>query len=274
MCLLTCCTKKGKPTESPHGHLKHRIQQAFLLRGSYDFLTVEAYQLWLEQVVHQHNRRNAKAIDIEKLVLQPLPTYKTASYTILPVRVSSSSTIQVRASLYSVPARLIGATLQIHLYDDRLSCYLGGVQVAELSRVYGNRKKKRAKNIDYRHVIDSLVKKPMAFFHSQIRDALLPNAQYQEIWQVVKSRLPSREASRLMVGILYIAAKINCETALGDQVTELLQAGELPLLCELNQFWGVKEAPHYSPAIVVTQHTLESYNQLIPVRGEAGHAIH
>jgi len=25
---------------------------------------------------------------------------------------------------------------------------------------------------------------------------------------------------------------------------------------------------------VVTQHTLESYNQLIPVRGEAGHAIH
>lgn len=112
--------------ESPHGHLKRRIKQAFLLRGSCDFDSVEAYQSWIEKIVSQHNRRNAKAVDIEKLALQPLPTYKTADYTVLPVKVSSSSTMRVKASLYTVPSRLKGTSLQVHLYHDCLSCYLGG----------------------------------------------------------------------------------------------------------------------------------------------------
>lgn len=259
--------------ESPHGHLKRRIKQAFLLRSSYDFDSVDAYQCWIEQVAHQHNRRNAKAIDIEKLALQPLPTYKTADYTVLPVRVSSSSTIQVRTSLYTVPSRLVGSNLQVNLYHDRLCCYLGGTLVAKLHRVYGQGKKRRASNIDYRHVIDSLAKKPMAFFSSQIRDQLLPNAQYRQIWKTISSLLPARDASRLMVGLLHLAATDNCETALGEQVAEILLAGTIPSLTELKQFWGITSIKKY-PVVDVAQHTLESYNQLIPTAWEVCHAVY
>lgn len=259
--------------ESPHGHLKRRIKQAFLLRGSYDFDSVEAYQCWIEQIVSQHNRRNAKSADIEKAALQPLPSYKTADYTVLPVKVSSSSTIRVRASLYTVPSRLVGASLQVHLYHDSLSCYLSGTLVAKLCRVYPQSKGHRSRNIDYRHVIDSLVKKPMAFFSSQLRDDLLPNAQYRQIWQTLASRMSSRDASRLIVGILYLAATANCEAALGEAVAAELLSGNIPVLSELKQRWGIASTQQ-CPTVDVIQHTLESYNSLIPNGWEVHHAIH
>ncbi|HDO7821928.1 TPA: IS21 family transposase [Legionella pneumophila] len=259
--------------ESPHGHLKRRIKQAFLLRGSYDFDSVEAYQCWIEQVVSQHNRRNAKTVDIEKLALQPLPTYKTADYTVLPAKVSSSSTMRVRGALYTVPSRLKGASLLVHLYHDSLSCYLGGALVAKLHRVYSPAKNQRARNIDYRHVIDSLVKKPMAFFNSQLRDDILPNAQYRQIWQTLASRMTPHDASRLIVGILHLAASADCETALGEVVTKELFAGKIPILSELKTRFGIAE-DQTCPTVDVIQHTLESYNSLIPMGWEVYHAVH
>jgi len=168
---------------------------------------------------------------------------------------------------------LVGATLQVHLYHDSLWCYLGGSLVAKLYRVYGEGKKRRARNIDYHHVIDSLIKKPMAFDKSQLRDALLPNAQYRQIWQTLISRLPSREASKLIVGLLHIAATADCEAALGEQVTEVLLAGNIPSLKELQRNWAIARAP-VCLAVDVNQHTLESYNQLIPTGWKVHHAIH
>ncbi|WP_411872247.1 hypothetical protein [Vulcanococcus limneticus] len=42
--------------ESPHGHLKRRIEQALLLRGSSDFETLAAYQAFLVEVAAGYNR--------------------------------------------------------------------------------------------------------------------------------------------------------------------------------------------------------------------------
>ena len=93
--------------ESPHGHLKRRIKQAFILRGSYDFNSVDAYQSWIEQITNQHNRRNAKTIDIERLALQPLPTYKTADYTLnlllIDTNMAAFSSLRINLSETGIP---------------------------------------------------------------------------------------------------------------------------------------------------------------------------
>lgn len=248
--------------ESAHGHLKRRIKQAFLLRGSYDFESIESYQSWLSEVVKSHNRRNAKKIDLEKMSLQPLPVNKMADYTILPVKVSRSSTIQVRTSLYSVPSRLIGSNLQVHLYQDRLECYLSGQKVAELVRVYGIGKLRRARNIDYRHVIDSLVKKPMAFFHSQLRNELLPNEDYRQIWRYLSTTLSSRDASKIMVGLLNVAAKYSCEHSLSEMVLNAIEQGEEINLEKIKRHF-IPETTHPVPKTNTIQHRLDIYNQLI-----------
>jgi len=67
--------------ESPHGHVKRRITQALMLRENNDFADIKNYQDWIDMVVSNHNRRNAKEVDFERQSLQKLPMYKTTDFT-------------------------------------------------------------------------------------------------------------------------------------------------------------------------------------------------
>jgi transposase InsO family protein len=104
--------------ESPHGHVKKRITQALLLRGDNNFESVESYQKWIDSVVVTHNRRNAKEVEFEKEHLTKLPRYKTTDFVELVVRVSTSSTVEIRNVTYSVPSRMIGESLRAHIYQN------------------------------------------------------------------------------------------------------------------------------------------------------------
>lgn len=246
--------------ESPHGHLKRRIRQALILRGSYDFVSVEEYQEWLDSVVSQHNRRNAKASGIDKESLQKLPNYRAIDYTELLATVTSSSTIDVRRVTYTVPSRLQGETLRIRLYHDRLTCYLGAAHIIDLKRIYakGNN---REKSIDYRHVITSLSCKPQAFRYSRLRDHLLPNEKYKQIWEHVNKHFESKSACKFIVGLLYIAAKKDCEEALANEVLTEITMGKTPNLNHLQDKYQCRR--NSSPTVHVEQHLLSSYNSLI-----------
>jgi hypothetical protein len=81
-------------------------------------------------------RRNRTRIEAERPHLQPLPSTPALDYDLLTVRVSTSSTLQVRRVTYTVPARLIGERLNVHLFDDRLELYHGTTLVLTLNRVY------------------------------------------------------------------------------------------------------------------------------------------
>ncbi len=163
--------------EAAHGHLKSRLHQSLELRGSYDFDSIAQYQEFIDQVFNKHNQRHQKLIRIEKQHLQSLPAHRTIDFYEITVRVSTTSTIIVKKIMYSVPSRLIGNHLRVHIYDDRLMCYLGGEKTLELIRL----RAKSGKCVDYKHVIKSLVHKPQAFRYSILRDDLLPDATYKEI---------------------------------------------------------------------------------------------
>lgn len=254
--------------ESPHGHLKTRIKQALLIRGSNDFMHVGAYQDFISDVVVQHNRRNAKAITEERSALQALPLHQAPDYTELSVVVSSSSTIDVRRVTYSVPSRLQGETLHIHLYDNRLACYLGHVPVIELKRLYpiGST---RARLIDYRHVIHSLVKKPQAFRHSVLRNELLPSVEFHAIWHALDRTLSPKEACKVMVGLLHIASQEDCEQMLARWVLSALNEGKSVSLSQLQNRFTKSTA--VIPDVVITQHALAYYDQCIPAQQEVAH---
>jgi len=247
--------------ESPHGHLKRRILQAFLLRGSYDFTSVEDYQNWLDGVVSQHNRRNAKAVNIDKEALQVLPNHKATDYIELSARVTTSSTIEVRRVTYTVPSRLQGETLKVHLYQDRLICYLGSIHVISLKRIH-TMGTKRGRHVDYRHVIKSLIRKPQAFRYSRIRDDLLPNQAYKQIWEHVNKNMPSKSACKFIVGLLYLAAEKNCEEGLASEVLATIAAGKALILEQL-QLKFQSQTESALPSIEVRQHILADYNNLI-----------
>ncbi len=231
------------------------------MRDSHDFGSVCAYQGWLEGRVEKLNRRNRAKIEEERRHLQPLPVQKAADYTELWVRVTSSSTISVRLMVYSVPSRLIGERLRVHLYDERLVCYLGATEVLILPRIYASKGKRRARRIDYRHVIGSLVKKPLAFYRSQLREDLLPSEEYRQIWQVLNEQLEARAACKLMVGVLALAAEHDCEQALAAYLLQASAGGGLPTLIELQQRFG--RPARAIPVQCLVQHCLQSYDELL-----------
>lgn len=249
--------------ESPHGHLKNRLTQALLLRGSHDFASLSDYQAFIDEIVAKLNARRSDKFKTEQQHLQPLPKYRVADYEVLTARVSTRSTIEVRCILYTVPSRLIGRRLEIHLYHDRLVAYLERQPVVTLPRLRVTTKdKRRARAIDYRHVIEGLRQKTRAFLYCTWQDDLLPNQQYKALWQQLQAQFELDSAAVVMVEALYIAAVQNKEAAVADYLELHLVAGSLTLSGLRRHFQLLRE--QQLPAVTVQQHCLDDYDQLLP----------
>jgi len=245
--------------EAAHGHLKSRLHQMLALRGSYNFDSIAQYQQFLDKVASTHNQRHAKLITIERKQLQALPAYRTIDFEELTVRVTTTSTIVVKKIMYSVPSRLIGTLLRVHLYNDRLVCYLGGEETLELARI----REKRGRRIDYHHVISSLAQKPQAFRYSILRNDLLPDATYKEIWHYLDKLCSARQACKLMVSILKLASDSKQQGQLGIEVLGMLTVGKIPVLGGLQEKYASQIRKQSLPQVVSTQHSLADYDKLL-----------
>jgi len=258
--------------ESPHGHIKRRIAQGLLLRESSDFESIDAYRQWLDGLIRRFNRRCADALAVERPSLQELPQRRTTDFTEQVVTVTTNSTLEAKRVLYSVPARLVGERLRLHIFDDRIEGYIGSQLAITLPRVRVLDHNRRARCIDYRHIIDQLVRKPQAFRLSQLRDDILPNAAYQRIWAAVDTHLEPRTACKRIVGILALAARADCEQAMGDYLLQRIDAQQpIPTLHELERRFDLREHATTDPGGENTappQHPLDLYDELLPLSTE------
>jgi hypothetical protein len=248
--------------ESPHGHLKNRIKQAIYLRGSNDFQSLEEYRLLIEASVTKLNQQCQQKYEQEKPHLQSLPKYRIPNYEILSACVSTRSTVEVRCILYTVPSRLIGRQIELHLYHDRILGYLGTQLVVELPRLrVTDPDKRRGRCINYRHIIEGLRRKPRAFIYCTWQQDLLPTPAFRERWLELTVQFDLDTAAVLMVEALYIAATQNQEAAVADYLERELKAQTLTLKGLQQQFR--QNCPESFPQLTVTQHDLSSYDQLI-----------
>jgi hypothetical protein len=248
--------------ESPHGHLKNRIKQAIYLRGSNDFGSIEEYRLLIEAAVAKLNQQCQQKFEREKTQLLSLPKYRIPDYEILTACVSTRSTVEVRCVLYTVPSRLIGRQLELHLYHDRILGYLGTQLVVELPRIRVTQTdKRRGRCINYRHVIEGLRRKPRAFIYCTWQQELLPTPAFRERWLELTAQFDLDTAAVLIVEALYIAATQNQEAAVCDYLERKLKAQTLTLKGIQQQFR--QNSPESLPQLTVTQHDLASYDQLI-----------
>ena len=212
--------------ESSHRHLKSRLDQALMLRGSRDFDSIGDYRAFVRELLVEHNKRVAKEFAEEGAALRPLPERRTVDYAEDRVRVTTSSTISIRDVTYSVPSRLIGMLMKVHVYDDRLECYVGGDFAVKLSRL--RRTKKRRHFVDYRHVVGSLVRKPQAFRRYIYREDLFPTFAFRQTWEKLDGTLDNREACREFVKILSEAARPGGEKIVNDYLEGCLGRSEIP----------------------------------------------
>jgi len=221
--------------ESPHGHLKHAIRDALLMRGTAEFENLGVYRSFLDEIIGRKNARNRQRIDAERAVLQALPDNRTADYEQALVYVSSSGGFVLRKVFYTVPSRLIRHRPRAHLFDDRVELFVGGTHVLTLNRGRPGRNGKHGHVVDYRHVIHALRRKPMALLNLVYRDQLWPREAYRHMFDHLCERLSERAACKLMVELLSLAHERACEAQLAAVLTEDLAADRLPDLKVLRE---------------------------------------
>jgi hypothetical protein len=252
--------------EGPHRHWKHRLEQQLIQRGSRDFATEAEYRQLVSQVNDTFNSRYEVVgrLEIERLHLQPLPVERFADYEPVVARVRSTSTIEVRSVTYSVPSRLIGQQLTVHLRHDRLDLFLRSQFVETLPRLHAKKGQKALRRIDFRHVIESLRRKPRALLRAQLQNELLPGEPWRQLWRQLLAALPPDEAAKVMVEALHVAARTDDLLGVERYLRRQLRRGELSLTA-LRDHYGLRPPRGLTamPQLDIPEHTLSSYDELL-----------
>ena len=253
--------------EGPHRHWKRRLEQQLIQRGCRDFDSEAEYRQLVAQVTATLNNRPSvqEKLAIEHLHLRPLPVVRFGDYEPLVVRVRSTSTIEVRSITYSVPSRLIGQQLTVHLRHDRLELFLRSQFTLTIPRLYARQGQKGPlRRIDFRHVIESLRRKPRALLRAQLQSDLLPSEVWHQLWRQLLSALPPDEAAKVMVDALHVAAKENDLAGVERYLRRALRRGDISL-SDLRDHYGLRPPRGLAalPQLEIPEHSLSSYDELL-----------
>jgi hypothetical protein len=190
--------------ESSHGHLKAVIDQELMLRGSRDFATREDYDTFLTQLIDKRNAGRMPRFAEEQETLGELPPTRLDYRTqIRELKVHNSSTIQIKRNTYSVPSRLIGYKVNVVIDADFVDVWYDDSLVQRMPRLVGAGKHA----VNYRHVIDSLVRKPGAFEHYRYRDDMFPTSYFRMAYDWLCDHHSPQVAARHYLKILQLAAR-------------------------------------------------------------------
>ena len=216
-------SEQNGDVESANGVLKRRLEQHLLLRGSRDFKTRRDYELWVQSVVDKANRSRAEKLAEELAVMRPFTASPVPEFTEVDVGVTTWSTIRILFNTYSVPSRLIGETVRVRIWDDRLEVVYAQKLDLVIPRLLG----RQGHRIDYRHIIWSLVRKPGAFERYRYREDLFPTLVFRRAYDALTAAVPGRPADVEYLRILHYAAS-TLEKPVEEAMAALLAAGVVP----------------------------------------------
>ena len=213
------CPHENGTCESMHGHLKTRMDQHLLLRGSRDFECEREYDRFAIGALEKANGLRCERFAQEVAVMREHLGAEWPDYTETMVRVNNNSTIRLCKRVYSVPSKLIGSKLRARIHETHIVLLEGMVVLAELPFRGGD----RGSVIDFRHVINWLVRKPGAFSEYRWRDAMFPSLVWRAAYDHLCRHHDAHTADVCYLEILQLAA----DTGLGaveNAVEQLLLA--------------------------------------------------
>jgi transposase len=251
------CPNENGDVESANGHLKQRLRQHLRLRGSRDFASEAEYDRFLERVLDRANATRTDKLAEERAGRKALPPTRLAEYDEGVCRVSSASTIRVKKVGYSVPARLIGSQIKVEVSELELRLYSGRELLLTMPRHRGN----QGAVVNYRHVIDHVLRKPGAFERYRYREQLYPSATFRP----ADDRLVAEQGTRRSVLESLRLRKLASEV--GEAEVELT-LGEY--VCPPYPRWTVDQvrqilSPRPPPPVVVAELTPQcaAYDRLL-----------
>ena len=196
--------------EQRNYRFKKAVEQALLLRGSRDFTSREEYATFLRALFKRLNDGRKKRFQEELSVLHHLPERKLNECKRLRAKVNTYSTIRLQHNVYSVPSRLIGEWVEARLYAGHVEVWYAQHKIESMPRLRGEKKHR----VNYRHIIDSLIRKPGAFENFCYWDDLFPTSRFRMAYDVLQEKI-AHKANKEYMKILHYAAS-ESETRVDD----------------------------------------------------------
>ena len=247
--------------EQSHFRFKQAVDQALRVRGSRNFADRGTYERFLADLVRQRNLTRSVRFAADCAALRPLPAAPLDFTRELTVRVSRFSLVRVLLNHYSVPSRLIGATLKVRVRSETLELYHCLAPVLTLPRLSGRNRHR----IDYRHLIWSLVRKPGAFANYCYREELFPTTTFRRAYDELLAATPTK-ADPQYLRLLHLAASTS-EAEVELAIKLLLKAGCTPTFEAVRDLAGSGK-PVLAPAIAKVVIDLSDYDTLLASRGQ------
>lgn len=209
--------------EQAHHRFKRAVDQALMLRNSRDFDSISEYKAFLTNLTIRQNAARADRLKEELEHLKELPVARIQDATIVRMKVGRGSTIRIKEITYSVPSRLIGEQIEARLLGSTLEIWYQGQKVEEYPRLGGAHKAR----INYRHIIDWLIRKPGAFENYRYKDELYPTSIFRSAYDALKETNPQRYVKDYL-GILKAASQ-NGEERVNLIIKDQLRKGKICL---------------------------------------------
>jgi len=188
--------------EQSHHRFKRAVEQALILRDSRDFESRAEYEAFIKKIFLQLNRGRQLRFEEERALLAALPLQRQDAVKRIKSKVTRNSTIRVNHNTYSVNSRLIGEQVDVRAYVDHIEVWYAGKQMEKMPRLRGEDRH----HINYRHIIDWLVRKPGAFANYCYRDDLFPSTLFRVAYDQLKAS-GSRRSDKQYLEILHLAAQ-------------------------------------------------------------------
>ena len=138
----------------------------------------------------------------ELKTLRRLPARRFPVWRPEDLRVSPGATIRAGRNTYSVDSRLIGEKVRVRLYSEHLEVWYAQRCVEKIPGLRGEGKH----HIQYRHIIDWLVRKPGAFENYKYREDLHPSLTFRMVCDRPKAEHTAPKASKEYLKRLQLAA--------------------------------------------------------------------
>ena len=211
------CPNENGDIEKRHHILKKAVDQALILRGSRDFSSRYEYEQFLEKLFNQLNSGRRDRFKEELTVLRTLPRRRHDDYSEVRSKVSRFSTIRILNHSYSLDSRLIGQQVKARIYSDYIEVWYAQRRIEVLPRLRGE----NSHYINYRHVIDWLIRKPGAFENYRYKDDLFPSSQFRIAYDLLRSQHGPKHGNKQYLKILQLAARDN-ETLVNESLRFLV----------------------------------------------------
>lgn len=208
--------------EQSHFRFKKSVDQELMLRGSRDFESRDDYEQFLRKMLRRRNSGRKVQIEIEKKVIKALPNRKLDSFKTIEKSVSRNATILIDHNIYSLNSQLIGEKIKVKVFAEYLEVIYAQKLVEKIPRLRGAGKHK----IQYRHIIDSLIRKPGAFENYKYKQEMFPTTRFRMVYDGLLKARTTRGAAKEYLSILNMAAK-ESESLVDEAIRILLRTGTL-----------------------------------------------